>query len=109
MALRLDSNERQALRQLRDALGNKVDLVDFRLFGSRARGESEPDSDIDVMIEVGEYTPDVESAIDEEIFQINLKYDTFISATIFGREELEQGPLSESPLFKVIEKEGVRL
>lgn len=109
MAVRLQPNEEQALCQLREALGRAVALVDLRLFGSRARGEGAPDSDIDVMIEVEKYTPVIDSTIGDLIFQINLENDTFISPTIFSREDLEKGPLSESPLFKAIKKEGVRL
>jgi len=33
----------------------------------------------------------------------------FIFAVRFGRNELEEGPMSTSPLFKAIEQDGVRL
>ena len=105
----LKGNERKALSALKQALMEKVRLVDFRLFGSRARGNASPESDIDVMIEVEEYTPAVESLIDDTLFEINLSYDCFISAVIFSRKELEEGPLDASPLYKAVEKEGVRI
>jgi hypothetical protein len=43
------------------------------------------------------------------IYQINLNYDVFISALIFGKDELEDGPMSEAPIYKVIQREGVSL
>jgi hypothetical protein len=33
----------------------------------------------------------------------------FISAVLFGRNELEEGPMSASLLFKAIEQDGERL
>jgi uncharacterized protein len=107
--LRLSKNEQSALHRLNKELEANFGLVDFRIFGSKARGDAVEDSDIDVMIELEDYTPAIESKLDDMIFSINLEHDTFISATIFDREELESGPLSESPIYKVIEREGIRL
>ncbi len=109
MSINLKKNERAALLRLKAALSENLDLLDFRIFGSKARGDSEPESDIDVMIEVEEYTSGSESLIDDLIFDTNLEYDCFISAIIFGRRELEDGPMSESPIYKTIEKEGQRI
>jgi len=100
-------NERTALAKLKKALTERFDLIDFRVFGSKARGDAGPESDVDVMIEIEDYTPHVESGIDDLIFSVNIEFDCFISAVIFGRKELENGPLGESPLYRVIEKEGV--
>ncbi len=47
----LDS-ERAALSELKRKLEERFELIDFRIFGSKARGEAAPDSDIDVMIEI---------------------------------------------------------
>ena len=79
------------------------------MFGSKARGDALPDSDIDVMIELEEYNPVIESAIDDLVFDINLAHDCFISVVMFSRRELEDGPLSESPLYKAIAREGIRV
>jgi predicted nucleotidyltransferase len=103
----LSENERIALAKLKKALEGRFNVIDFRVFGSKARGEATPESDIDVMIEVEDYNPAVESGIDDLIFSINVEFDCFISAVIFGRKELEEGPLGESPLYRVIAKEGV--
>jgi len=46
------------------------------------------------MIEVENYTPEVEALIDELVFEINLNHDCLISAV--GSKELHEGPLRES-------------
>ena len=103
----LNENEERALRSLKEVLFNRFDLIDLRLFGSKVRGKSALDSDIDVMIEVAESNPEIESQIHDLVFEINLRNDSFISTIIFSKKELEEGPMSESPIYKVIQKEGV--
>lgn len=61
------------------------------------------------MIEIEDYNPSTEAEIDDLVFEINLAHDCFISTIIFGRKELEDGPLGESPIYKAIEKEGIKV
>ena len=39
----------------------------------------------------------------------HLEHDVFISALYFGKDELEEGTLSEAPIYKVIQREGIPL
>lgn len=103
----LNENEEKAIKALENALSKKFGLLDLRLFGSKARGESHSESDIDVMIEIADSNSEIEAQISEIIFKINLQNDSFISAVIFSRRELQEGPLGESPLYKIVQKEGV--
>ena len=102
-------NEKKALNDLKSSLLKNYELVDFRVFGSKAKGTDQKDSDLDVMIVLKDLSPSVESRVDDLIFEINLKYDSFITALYFSSEELEMGPLSESPIYKKILREGIRL
>ena len=103
------SNEKKALNALRTALLENYSLLDLRLFGSKAKGTDSHDSDLDVMIVLEDYSPSIESEIDDLIFEINLKYNCFITALYFSRKELELGPLAESPIYKKILQEGITL
>ena len=105
----LSSNESKALRALKNLLTEKYDILDLRIYGSKAKGTDVQGSDIDIMIVLEDHSPAIESEIDDLIFDINLKYDCLISALYFGRSELEFGPLAESPIYKKIIQEGVRL
>jgi len=104
--LKLKKNEEKALRVLKDELSRRFNVIDLRIFGSKVRGEDTPESDIDVMIELGEYNSDIKSQIYDIVFDINLENDTFISTTIFYKKDIEEGPLSESPIYKAIMREG---
>jgi predicted nucleotidyltransferase len=107
--LNLKENEKEAILFLKNLLLKKFNLLDFRIFGSMVWGNAGPESDIDVMVELEEVTPEIESQIDEIVFEINLEKDTFISTIIFSRDEIEEGPMSESPIYKVIQKEGISI
>jgi predicted nucleotidyltransferase len=103
----LRKNEKQAVNALKAQINSHYPLLNFRVYGSKARGDSSPDSDIDVMIEIPELNPSIQSDIYDMAFDVNLTYNCFISVVIFSRVEIEHGPLSESPIYKVIMKEGV--
>lgn len=105
----LNNNELQALQQFKEKVGKKFPLIDFILFGSKARGDSTDESDLDVMIVTEENTPQVRAELYDISFEINLEYAIYISATIFDRKELNEGPFSESPLYKAIQREGIPL
>ena len=107
--MKLAENEEQALKRLREELFARYPVVDFRLYGSKARGEERPDSDMDVMIELPDYDRAIVEEIDDTVYRINLEYDVFISALVFGKDEVENGPMSESPIYKTIQREGVPL
>jgi len=107
--MKLAENEERALKRLREELFARYPIIDFRLYGSKARGEGRPDSDLDVMIELPDYDRAMVAEIDDIVYRINLEHDVFISALVFGKDELEEGPMSESPIYKVIQREGVPL
>jgi len=107
--MKLAENEERALKELREELVSKYPILDIRLYGSKARGEGREDSDLDVMIEIPDYDRAMVAEIDGIIYRINLKHDVFISVLVFGKDELEEGPMSEAPIYKVIQREGVPL
>ncbi len=105
--IKFTDKERAAVLRFKEILKEKYSILDFRIFGSKARDDASQGSDIDIMIEIEDYRPGLESEIRNIAFEINLEYDCLITTTIFSRKELEEGPLSESPLYKTIETEGM--
>ena len=103
----ISHNEKKALNELQTKLTIMYNLVDFKLYGSKARETDVPGSDLDVMIELEDLSPAIESEIDDLIFEINLQYDCFITALYFSRAEIDTGSLSESPIYKKILHEGI--
>ncbi len=102
----LKKNEEVALRILKERLTSGYPILDFRVFGSKVGGKDTSQSDIDVMIKIARLNPGTEAEIYDIVFDVNLENDCFISVIIFGKDETEDGPMSESPVYKTIMKEG---
>jgi uncharacterized protein len=86
-------------------------VVDVRLFGSEARGDAAPDSDIDVFVMV---QPDrdrsaLESRVVDIAFDVNLESGVFISPTVVTRGEVNDPMLRETPFIEAVMREGIPL
>lgn len=97
-------------RQLKEKVASLGQLLDFRVFGSRARGDADDDSDLDVFLEFETVNRELEERISEIAWEVGLENDcVVISPLVFSRYELERTPLKVSPIVKAISEEGVRI
>ena len=94
-------------KELKNKLSEVVDLLDFRVFGSRARGDADEYSDMDVFIEVESINKELSEKIFDIVWEIGFKHFMVISTLIFTRDELENSPLRSSSIVKNIGREGV--
>ncbi|MBA2305434.1 MAG: nucleotidyltransferase domain-containing protein [Acidobacteria bacterium] len=86
-------------------------LVEARLFGSIARGDARPDSDIDVLIIVQPHTDRrrLEDRVIDLAFDVNLARDVYISPRVVTREILEHPVWRETHFVRTVERESVPL
>jgi predicted nucleotidyltransferase len=104
----LTETDRQIVREFQRRLMAIVPVLDLRVFGSRARGDATPDSDLDVFIELEESTPDLRRRISEIAWEVGFEMDRVISTVVTTRADLEQGAMGANPLVLNVEREGVR-
>lgn len=100
-------NDRTIATKLKQRLATVVTLVDFRIFGSRARGDADEYSDMDVFVEVGQLDKSLKERILDAAWEVGLDNHMVISPLIFSRDEIENSPLRSSPIIKAIIAEGV--
>lgn len=101
--------DRQVTLEFKRRLEEITTILDVRLFGSRARGEAAPDSDLDVFVEVASLTPELRRRIDEIAWEVGFERDYIISPIVVSRYELQHGPMGASPLVLNIKREGMSL
>ena len=95
------------LRSLRSALGKN--LLEAKLFGSKATGKDQPDSDIDVLVVVNRNGVETEDRVLDIAFDVNLKHDVYISPRVIDRSILSDPVWSITPFLRAIAKEGISL
>lgn len=104
----IKENERIALEELKERLVQRFPDAEIILYGSKARGDFEKESDIDLLILVGSR---ITSRLEEEIthitYDIELKYDV-VFGKIVENKDFWNSPLANAmPLHWNIDREGV--
>jgi predicted nucleotidyltransferase len=93
--------------KLRAVLGNN--LIEAKLFGSKATGRDQPDSDIDVFVSVERGGAEVEDEVLDLAFDINLKHEVYLSPRVIDRATLADPVWRITPFLKAIAEEGIPL
>ena len=98
------------LKKISQAIHQKDREAEVYLFGSRARGDSYPDSDWDLLILVNapKVTNEIEDQFRDGLYEIELELGQIISAFIYPKDFWKNN-LLYSPLYKNVTREGVRL
>ena len=109
--LDLSNNEILAINEFSNRCKKilKADLLEIKLFGSKAKGTGDPESDIDILIITKEINIKQKDLIFEIAADINLNYDILIvPITIEGK--IYYSPLSQvTNFYKSTQEEGIVL
>ena len=95
------------LQSLRSALGKN--LLEAKLFGSKATGRGQPESDIDVLVVVNRNGAETEDRVLDIAFDVNLKHDVYISPRVIDRSILADPVWRITPFLRAVTREGISL
>lgn len=107
------SNRRRALAEfvLRLRRDLSTNVVDVRLFGSEARGDATPESDIDVLVVVQPEDDRVslEDRIIDLAFDVNLDFGVYISPRVITPSILSDPVWRHTPFIRNVAGESIAL
>ena len=104
----MNAVEREILERLKALLARGTRLHRLFLFGSRARGDADPDSDMDVLVVLAEpVTPEKRRYISECAWEAGFERGIVVVPVAYSRDEWESGPESQSLLAQAVAAEGI--
>jgi len=100
---------REVARKLIAGLDPDIGVVRVYAYGSRVRGDADPGSDLDLLVELGRPTREAKRQILDRAWELSLEEGYVISTVIVSEEAFERGPLSLSAFAQNVRREGVEI
>ena len=106
----MNAKDIQIVNKLKSRLQNKVNLHQVILFGSRARGDAEPDSDMDLLVILNEpVSRQSRKIVSDNAWEIGFDAGVVVVPVVVNRSNWENGPDKLSLLAMTIREEGMRI
>ena len=103
----LMKNESKAIEAAVRMLKRELYVTKVILFGSKARGDHDEHSDIDLLVVASRFLHwKEEKAIVGALFDIGMEYDVIFSPLFTYSDEWENGIFTEFPVYQEISQDG---
>ena len=102
--------EQRVLERFKALLLERVSLLKMILFGSRAIGDADPSSDMDVVVILdGPLNNRIREEVSDCAWEAGFEYGIVLVPVVFTQDEWENGPERHSLLVQAVLAEGVLL
>jgi len=91
-------------KRFRQAVENKYNILEMKLFGSFARGDYSKTSDIDLMVRLAKVDRNIEEDLFNIAYDLELEYDCVIDVIV-----LPQNFNNNIMIYQNIQKEGIAI
>jgi predicted nucleotidyltransferase len=109
--MRLTDAEQNWLNAYREALGSEYPgaVEEMLVYGSKARGDAGPESDLDILLIVKDQAVRRKRALRRVGYLLAAATEVVPSIMAYTRGEWEQRKRSGSPFRRAVERDGVRV
>ncbi len=106
-SVQLEQKDRHSILEAAQSLKSDLSVTRVILFGSKVRGTSGPDSDIDLLILTDcQITGELRQAISDRLADINLRNDVLMTSVVISEHEWTNGLIRYTLLHSEVEKGG---
>ncbi len=106
-SVKLAETERVSILEAAHALKSELPVTRVILFGSKTRGEGEPDSDIDLLVLTrGPVNRALREAISDRLADINLRHDVLLTSVVVSEDQWSNGLIRHTLIHSEVEKDG---
>jgi hypothetical protein len=104
----MNETDESVIEKFRALLLERVRVDRIILFGSRARGDAQSDSDMDLLIVLHEPpTGETQEFIHNCAWEAGIDHSVVVVPIVYSRQEWEEGPEQSSLLAMAVQREGI--
>jgi len=103
----MNERDRQILKEFSARVREQFPEAQIWAFGSRARGDAQPDSDLDICVVVDNLDFATKKALSYIAWEVGFERGLLITTVKYSRQQFEESPRVASPLVQTILKEGI--
>ncbi|MGC1306048.1 MAG: nucleotidyltransferase domain-containing protein [Phormidesmis sp.] len=103
----MTERDQSILQQFADKVRLHIPDAQIWVFGSRARGDAQPDSDMDICVVAGEMNAKHRNIVSYAAWEVGFENELFLQTLKYSREQFENSPRVSSPLLRAIRQEGI--
>ena len=106
----LSDKEQKATADFFSRLANEnIFPVSVILFGSKARGDYDAESDIDLLLVLPDVSLSLRDHVRDIAADVSLDYSTYLSTRVWSKAYFEEQARIKTSLFQEVRKDGVEL
>ena len=106
--IQLAEKDRHAVAAASAILRQRFDVAEVVLFGSKARGDDRPDSDIDLLVLTrGPVSDEVKRRMTDVLFDLEIELGVIFSKLVVPIDEWKHGLYRVLPIRKAVDHDGV--
>ena len=104
----MNDTDASILEKFRSLLLKRVKVDKIILFGSRARGDSQTDSDMDLLLILQDPpTEEIRDYIHDCAWEAGIDHSVVVVPIVYSRQEWEEGPEQSSLLALAVQRDGI--